>query len=39
MPDRDFKIMVIKILIGLEKRVYAFRENFHKGKKITTGQS
>ena len=21
MPDRDFKVMIIKILIGLEKRV------------------
>ena len=30
MLDKEFKIMVIKMLTGLERRVYEFCENFNK---------
>lgn len=29
MPDREFKVMIIKILTGFEKRVKAMNETFH----------
>ena len=31
MPDREFKVMVIKILTGLEKRVKDMSENLNRG--------
>ena len=30
MPDREFKVMVIKVLTGLEKRVDGLRVTFNK---------
>ena len=30
MPDREFKVMVLKILPGLEKRVEGLRETLNK---------
>ena len=30
VPDRDFKVMIIKILTGLEKRVEDINENLNK---------
>ena len=32
MPDKDFKVMVINILNGLEKRVENLKEIFNKEK-------
>lgn len=32
MPDQKFKIMIIKLLTGLEKRIEAFSETFNKKK-------
>ena len=32
-PDREFKVMVIKIFIGLEKRVENFSETLNKETK------
>ena len=31
IPDREFKVMVIKILTGLEKRVKDMSENLNRG--------
>lgn len=33
MPDREFKVIAIKILTGLEKRVEDFSENLNKETK------
>ena len=39
MPDKDFKVMVINILTGLEKRVENLKEIFNKEKKYRKEQS
>lgn len=33
-PDKEFKIMVIKMFTGLERKVGELTENFKKTKKI-----
>lgn len=39
MPDREFKIIVIKILTGLEKTMEDFSELFTKEKTLEKNQS
>ena len=39
MPDRGFKVIVTKILAGLEKRVEELSENFNKEKNVKKNQS
>ena len=34
MPDRSFKVMIMKILIGLEKKVEDISETFNKHNSI-----
>ena len=33
MPDKEFKVMIVKILTGLEKRIEELSETFNKDRK------